>query len=118
MSEGISETLIHNFTKIPALRVTARSTAFRYKDKEIEPQKVGKEPGVGAILMGKVLQRGDNLSVQVDLINVADGTQIWGNQYYPTAHHWYSILLKRQGRFDDSLRKIKRAQELDLSPAS
>lgn len=81
LSDGISETLINNFTKIPSLRVTARSTAFRYKGKETDPQTIGKELNVGAILTGKVLQRGDALSVQVDLINAADGTQIWGNQY-------------------------------------
>ncbi len=63
LSDGISETLINNFTRIPALRVTARSTAFRYKGKDTEPQAVGKELNVGAILTGKVLQRGESLSV-------------------------------------------------------
>ena len=81
LADGISETLINNFTKISALRVTARSTAFRYKGKEIEPQQVGRELNVGAILTGKVLQRGGSLSIQVDLINAADGSQIWGNRY-------------------------------------
>jgi eukaryotic-like serine/threonine-protein kinase len=81
LSDGISETLINNFTRIPALRITARSTAFRYKGKEIEPQAVGRELDVDAILTGKVLQRGDSLSIQVDLINANDGSQIWGNSY-------------------------------------
>ena len=81
LSDGISETLINNFTRIPTLRVTARSTAFRYKGKDIEPQQIGRELGVGAILTGKGLQRGDSLNIQVDLINATDGSQIWGNSY-------------------------------------
>ena len=81
LSDGIAETLINNFTKIPALRVTARSTAFRYKGKETDPQTIGKELNVGAILTGKVLQRGDTLSIQVDLIDTSNGSQIWGNRY-------------------------------------
>lgn len=81
LSDGISETLINNFTKIPSLRVTARSTAFRYKGKETDPQTIGKEMNVGAILTGKVLSRGDSLSIQVDLIDASNGSQIWGNRY-------------------------------------
>src|SRR5262249_16946879 len=81
LSDGISETLINNFTRIPSLRVTARSTAFRYKGKEIDPQRIANELSVGAILTGKVLQRGDSLSIQVDLINATDGSQIWGDSY-------------------------------------
>ena len=81
LSDGISETLINNFTRIPTLRVTARSTAFRYKGKDIEPQKIGSELGVGSVLTGRVLQRGDALTIQVDLVNTSDGVQIWGNRY-------------------------------------
>ena len=81
LSDGISETLINNFTRIPTLRVTARSTAFRYKGKDIEPQQIGSELGVGSVLTGKVLQRGDTLTIQVDLIKTSDGVQIWGDRY-------------------------------------
>ncbi len=81
LSDGIAETLINNFTKIPELRVTARSTAFRYKGKDTDPQTIGKELNVGAILTGKVLSRGDTLSIQVDLIDTSNGSQIWGNRY-------------------------------------
>lgn len=81
LSDGIAETLINNFTKIPNLKVTARSTAFRFRGREDEPQAVGRELGVRAVLTGRVLQRGDSLSVQVDLIDAFDGAQIWGNRY-------------------------------------
>ena len=81
LSDGISETLINNFTRIPTLRVTARSTAFRYKGKDFEPQQIGSELGVGSVLTGKLLQRGDTLTIQVDLIKTSDGIQIWGERY-------------------------------------
>jgi TolB-like protein len=85
LSDGITETLINDFTKIPTVRVIARviarSTAFRYKGKEIDPRIIGKELGVRAILTGKVLQRGDALQIQVDLIDARDGAQLWGEQY-------------------------------------
>lgn len=81
LSDGIAETLINNFTKSGALRVTARSTAFRYRGRDSEPQTIGAELGVGVILTGKVWQIGEGLSIQVDLVNAADGTQIWGDKY-------------------------------------
>jgi eukaryotic-like serine/threonine-protein kinase len=81
LSDGISETLINNFTKIPELKVTARSTAFRFRGREGEPQAIGRELGVGSILTGKLLQRGENLSIQVDLVNTTNGLQIWGDRY-------------------------------------
>ncbi len=81
LSDGIAETLINNFTKSGALRVTARSTAFRYRGRDSEPQTIGAELGVGVILTGKVSQIADALSIQVDLVDAADGTQIWGDKY-------------------------------------
>jgi TolB-like protein/Tfp pilus assembly protein PilF len=81
LSDGIAETLINSFTKIPELKVTARTTAFRFRGREDEPKTIGHELGVGAILTGAVLQQGSYISVQVDLIDTADGSQLWGNRY-------------------------------------
>lgn len=81
LSDGISETLINNFTKIPELKVAARSTAFRFRGREDEPKEIGRLLGVGSILTGKLIQRGDNISVQVDLVSTTNGLQIWGNRY-------------------------------------
>ena len=91
LSDGISETLINNFTKIPELKVAARSTAFRYRGREGEPLLIGKELGVGSVLSGKLFQRGDNVSIQVDLVNTTDGLQIWGNRYEGKASEIVSI---------------------------
>ena len=81
LSDGISETLINSLTQLQQLRVVARHTAFRYKGKEIEPQVVGRELNVRAVLMGRVRQLGDTLNIQVDLVDVTTGAQLWGNDY-------------------------------------
>jgi len=81
LSDGIAETLINSFTKIPELKITARTTAFRFRGREGEPKEIGRELDVGAILTGAVLQQNGNIVVQVDLIDTADGSQLWGNRY-------------------------------------
>ncbi|MCA1590244.1 MAG: hypothetical protein LC734_07600, partial [Acidobacteria bacterium] len=81
LSDGIAEALINNLTEFRQIKVTARSTAFRYKSKEIDPQAVGNDLNVRAVLTGRVRQVGDRLNVQVDLIDTSNGAQIWGKEY-------------------------------------
>jgi serine/threonine-protein kinase len=81
LSDGISESLINTLSQVPQLRVAARTLAFRYKGRDTDPQKVGRELNVRAVLSGKVLQRGDLLDVQADLVDVATGAQLWGDHY-------------------------------------
>ena len=81
LSDGISEALINSLSELPQLRVIARSTAFRYKGKQVEPQAVGRELNVQTVLMGIVRQLGDKLNVQVDLVDTTTGAQLWGQEY-------------------------------------
>jgi serine/threonine protein kinase/Tfp pilus assembly protein PilF len=81
LSDGISEALINSLTELQQLRVVARTTAFRYKGKEVDPQTVGRELNVRAVLMGRVRQIGDSLNVQVDLVDATTGAQLWGQEY-------------------------------------
>ena len=81
LSDGITENLIDNLSRLPSLRVAARSAVFRYKDKGVDPQKVGRDLHVGAVLSGRLTRVGDTLSVHAELMNVDQGTQIWGGQY-------------------------------------
>jgi TolB-like protein/Tfp pilus assembly protein PilF len=81
LSDGISETLINSLTELQQLKVIARSTAFRYKGKPTDPQAVGRELKVRAVLMGLVRQVGDRLNVQVDLVDTTTGAQLWGEEY-------------------------------------
>ncbi|MDQ3258323.1 MAG: serine/threonine-protein kinase, partial [Acidobacteriota bacterium] len=81
LSDGITESLINSLSRLPTLKVMARGTVFRYKGREADAQKVGRELGVGAVLTGRIVQRGDMLIVQADLVNVADGSQLWGERF-------------------------------------
>ena len=81
LSDGISESLINSLSQLPNMRVLARTTTFSFKGKELDPATIGKQLGVNAVLTGRVVQLGDNLTVQADLINVADGSQLWGDRY-------------------------------------
>lgn len=81
LSDGITESLINNLTEIRGLRVMARTTVFRYKGKEPDPQRVGQDLRVRAVLTGRLLQRGDTLIVQTELVDAANGSQLWGAQY-------------------------------------
>ncbi len=81
LSDGITESVINNLSQLRSLRVMARSTVFRYKGKEADPQKVGQELHVGAVLTGRLQERGDTLVIQAELVDVSKGTQLWGAQY-------------------------------------
>jgi serine/threonine-protein kinase len=81
LSDGIAETLIDNLSQIPELKVIARDTAFGYKDKGIDLQKLGRELSVDTVLTGRVQQRGDTLVIHANLVNVVDRSQLWGEKY-------------------------------------
>lgn len=81
LSDGITESLINSLSQLPKLRVMARSTVFRYKGQRIDPQKIGQELDVAAVLTGRIVQRGEVLSIQAELVDVSDGSQLWGEQY-------------------------------------
>ena len=82
LSDGFTEQLINSLTELRQLRVPARTTMFRYKNQSADPQKVGHELGTGAILTGRIGQQQNDLTIQVDLVRVADGSQLWGKQYH------------------------------------
>ena len=81
LSDGITESLINGLSQLPKLRVMARSTVFRYKGKEVDPQKVGQDLRVQAAVTGRVEQRGDNLIIAAEMVDVEKGSQLWGGQY-------------------------------------
>ena len=81
LSDGLTESLISTLSQLPNLKVMARSTVFRYKGNQDDPQKIGNALNVSAVLMGRVTQHGDTLGVQADLVNTADGSELWGSHY-------------------------------------
>ncbi|HUN61256.1 MAG TPA: protein kinase [Candidatus Sulfotelmatobacter sp.] len=81
LADGITEGVINDLSQVPGLKVMARSTVFRFKGKENDPQQVGQTLKVDTVVTGNVLERGDNLTVQAELVKVSDGSQIWGKQF-------------------------------------
>jgi eukaryotic-like serine/threonine-protein kinase len=81
LSDGITEGLIHKLSRVPQLRVMARATVFHYKGQQADPKKVGQDLNVRAVLTGTVAQRGNNLHIDAALVDVRDGSELWGEGY-------------------------------------
>ena len=81
LSDGITDSLINNLSQLPRLKVIARGSVFSYKGKEVNPQDVGRELNVQALVTGRITQRGDDLSISVELMDTRDKSHIWGQQY-------------------------------------
>lgn len=81
LSDGMTETLINTLTKLPNLNVKPRSSAFRYRGRESEAKSIGRELNVNAILNGRLVQQGDEITVFLALIDTGTENQIWGKQY-------------------------------------
>ncbi len=81
LSDGMTETLISSLSELQDLNVRARSSVFRYKGKNTDAQAIGKELNVQAILTGKVVQRAADLSLYVELVDVASDKVIWSETY-------------------------------------
>src|SRR4028118_1101175 len=81
LSDGITESIINSLSQLPKLRVVPRSTVFRYKGRETDPQEIGRALGVRAVLTGRVLQLEELLVVKTELIDVEQESQLWGEQY-------------------------------------
>jgi len=81
LGDGITESIINSLSQLPQLRVIPRSTVFRYKGQKVDPEEIGRELGVRAVLTGRIMQLGDSLIVKTELVDVARHTQLWGEQY-------------------------------------
>jgi TolB-like protein len=81
LSDGITESLINSVSQIPGIKVVSRASAFHYKGKDVGARTVGKELGVRAVLTGRIVQRGDALSIRAELVDARDDTHLWGEEY-------------------------------------
>lgn len=116
LSDGITESIINNLSQLPKLRVMARSTVFRYKGKEVDPQRVGQELGVRAALTGRVLQRGDLLIIKAELVDTEDGSHLWGEQYNRNLSDIFTIEEEISREISDKLRlKLNGAEKKQLT---
>jgi DNA-binding winged helix-turn-helix (wHTH) protein/tetratricopeptide (TPR) repeat protein len=81
LSDGITESVVNILSLLPGLQVKACSTVVRYKGRDVDPQEAGRELGVDAVLVGSLLPFGEGIIIRMELVNVTNGWQLWGEQY-------------------------------------
>ncbi len=81
LSDGISDSIINSLSRLPNLNVKTLNAVLRYKGQQPDPQKVGREQNVRAVLMGRMTQRGDDLTISAELVDVSDNRRLWGAEY-------------------------------------
>lgn len=104
LSDGITESLINSLSKLPGIKVIARSSSFKYKGKDVDPQEAARSLGVEAILTGRVTQRGENLLIGVELMDAQEKTQMWGEQFNRKATDLLSVQAEISREIAESLR--------------
>jgi len=117
LSDGVTEALINNLSRLTKLRVMARSTVFRYKSREVQDaQQVGRELGVRAVLNGRLLKRGDSLIVKLELVDTNDGSHLWGGQYTRELSDMLTLEREISTEISEHLRlKLNSAQKKSLT---
>lgn len=81
LSDGLAESLIYRLSHLPDLKVSPTTSVFRYKGKETDPQVIARELGVDSVMTGRITQRGDNLNISVELVDVRNNRLLWGELY-------------------------------------
>ncbi len=81
LCDGITDSVIHNLSRVRQLRVLARGTVLPYKGRQLPPQQAGRELGVRKVLVGRVFRRGGGLVIASELVEVAGGQKLWGKEY-------------------------------------
>jgi eukaryotic-like serine/threonine-protein kinase len=116
LSDGLTESLIDSLAHVPQLKVKSRNSVFRYKGKDVDVQKIGKELTVDALLTGRVVQRGDTIQVSADLTNIQDNTEIWGEHYERKASDVISLQQQIAGDIAEKLRsKLSGAEKKQVA---
>ena len=114
LSDGITESLIDSLTRLPRLKVKPQQFVIRYKGKDIDARQIGNELGVTALVLGRVLLRGDRLELSAKLTNVRNGVEIWRQQYGGRATDIISLLQQLAadiaGRVQAQLSSLERQQ--------
>ena len=116
LSDGIAGSLINSLATIPKLRVMAQSTVLRYKGRAIDPQSVGRELNVRAVLAGRIMRSGESLRIGAELVDVATGLQLWGSQYNRKVGDIFAIQDDISDEISEKLRvKLSRAEKKKLT---
>ncbi|GMR22052.1 MAG: serine/threonine-protein kinase [Acidobacteriota bacterium] len=113
-SDGVTESIISRLSQLPNIKVISRTSAFHYKGRVIDPEAVGEELGVEALVLGRIVQRGDDLSISAELVRTRDSGQIWGEQYQRKAADIFSIQGDMAREISDALRLQLTSEEEEL----
>jgi TolB-like protein/DNA-binding winged helix-turn-helix (wHTH) protein len=105
LSDGLTEILIDSLSRLPDLRVMARTTVFGYKGKTIDPRDAGRALNVNAVVVGHMRRVGDRYAIHVELIDVRDGTQLWGDQFEATAGNQFGVQSQISQELSDQVRQ-------------
>jgi serine/threonine protein kinase/Flp pilus assembly protein TadD len=106
LSDGITEAIINNLSRLRNLRVMSRSSVFRFKGQEIDPLEVGKVFNVQAVLTGRIVRRESDFQLSVELVDARDGKQLWGEQY----NRPFSTIQALQGELSKDISEQLRVQ--------
>lgn len=116
LSDGITESIIRRLSQLPNLKVMSRTAVFRFKDKNMDPLEVGRNFKVGSVLVGRLVKQGDRLIIKTELIDVADGSQLWGAEYNNTLSDIFSVEDEISRSISETLRlRITGADEEKLA---
>ena len=120
LSDGVTEALINSLSRLTKLRVMARSTVFRYQGRELQDaQQVGAELGVRAVVIGRLLKRGDSLIVKLEMVDANDGAHLWGEQYSRELSDIVTLEQEISTEISEHLRlKLSNAQKKSLTKSS
>ena len=109
-SDGISEDIITDLSKIAGLTVIARNSSFTYKGRSVDVRTIGRELGVHSVLEGSIRRSGNRVRITAQLIDVTSGGHLWGDRYDRDLTDIFEVQ-------DDVTRRIVDALKVTLSPA-
>lgn len=95
LCDGITESIVNSLSLLPGVQIKACSTLRHYKGRDLNPQESGRELAVDVVLIGRVLQLTDSLLIRMELVDVTNGWQLWGEEYkekLSDIHHFQSVV--------------------------
>jgi serine/threonine-protein kinase len=104
LSDGVTESIINHLSLVPELKVMARSTVFTYKGREVDARKAGRELNVEAVVTGRISSQGNTIVINVDLVRVSDGSQLWGDQFNQTEKNILAVQHEISEKVSDALK--------------
>jgi len=112
LSDGISDSLMDSLSQLPDVRVVSRTSAFRYKGKEVRPRTIARDLGVRAVISGRLTQHADALTISAELVDANEDRQIWGKQYKGKLTDTVALQQELANNLSERLRPSARQQNL------